>query len=226
MIPKIIILIGPPGSGKGTQAALLAEKLNYMQICTGDLLRFLLEKKSGTKEELQEVKKIKQGSLVSDWLIYRLVFKKIEKELKKDCGVILDGAIRTPAQAEEFIKFFKDKDWLREVKLIWVKLSDEVSLKRLSGRRVCSVCKENIPYTKETRNWQTCPKCGGQLKKRFDDKDKSIFKKRVAEQGKKALKPLIDFFKNEEKTRKIVEEIDGERSIEEVFQKILSSLEK
>lgn len=226
MIPKIIILIGPPGSGKGTQAALLAEKLNYAQICTGDLLRFLLEKKGGTKEELQEAEKIKQGTLVSDWLIYRLVFEKIEKELKKDRGVILDGVIRTPAQAEGFIKFFKDKNWLKEVNLIWVKLSDKVSLKRLSNRRVCSVCNENIPYTEETRKWQTCLKCGGRLKKRSDDKDRSIFKRRITEQGEKALKPIVIFFKKEEKTRKIVKEIDGERSIEDVFQKILSSLEK
>jgi len=209
--------MGPPGSGKGTQAALLAKKFGFTHLSTGQLIREMSASGRGTTVEAAEIAKFKIGGIVGDWLIYNLVFREIKKNLVQGSGVVLDGAIRTINQAREFIKFFKEKDYWKNVKVIWIKLSDEDSLRRLHFRRVCSKCGENIPYTKETKNLEFCPKCGGRLIKRADDINEDIFKRRLEEQGEKIVASLVEEFKKEENTPgAIVKEVDGSGEIEKV----------
>lgn len=127
--------MGPPGSGKGTQAKKLAFFLGFVHLSTGDLLRALLVDTIADSEEKIEAAKSKEGILVGDWLIYRLVFRAMEENLAAGRGVILDGAIRTLAQAQEFAKFFSEKKWWPLVKVIWIGLPESEVRERLTKRQ-------------------------------------------------------------------------------------------
>lgn len=223
---KILILLGPPGSGKGTQAKKLAAFLNYYHLSTGDLVRAILVDPTADPEEKKETAKSRQGVLVGDWLIYRLTFREIEKNLEQGRGVILDGAIRNLTQAQEFAKFFTEKNFWPEVKVIWIALSDAEAWERLTKRRVCLSCQEIIPYLPETRDLKNCPKCKGELAIRPDDNPEAL-KKRFAEQGNAAQKPIIDFFRvkvGANNHSPVVIEVDGRPKIEEVFEEIMTQI--
>ncbi|MEK7131592.1 MAG: nucleoside monophosphate kinase [Patescibacteria group bacterium] len=166
---KIIIMIGPPGSGKGTQAKKVAFKYNYSHISTGDLLRALARDTDLNSLEKEAVAQMKSGNLVSDQLIYRLVFGEIEKNLAEGRGVVLDGAIRNLEQARGFQNFFKAKNLTGEVLALEITLSDKDSWERLIKRRG--------------------------LENRQDD-DPKIIKDRIAKQGNKVLAPIINFYKD------------------------------
>lgn len=212
---KILIFIGPPGSGKGTQAKILAKKNNFKHISTGDSFRALSVDKNIASDEKQALEEMKAGNLVPDWLVYRLAFKEIKKYLDKNQGVILDGAIRDQAQAREFQKFFTDNNWVNEIIAIEVALSDEESYNRLTKRRMCSKCGEIIPWLPTTKDLTTCPKCDGELVLRKDDNEE-VIQKRIADQGNIALRPILDFYKN----LGVLKTVDGTKSIEEVTKEI------
>lgn len=212
---KIIILIGPPGSGKGTQAKQIAHKYHYTHISTGDLLRALSQNKNAGEDEKRALEEMKDGHLVPDWLIYRLSFQAIEKSLSAGIGVVLDGAIRNINQAEEYHKFFKEKNWTNEVLVIEVSLTDQESFDRLTKRRVCGKCGEIIPWLPSTYDIKDCPKCGGVLETRADD-DPDVINKRIADQGNQALAPILGYYENSGVLRKV----DGMKSIDEVENEI------
>ena len=224
-------MIGPPGSGKGTQAKKIAAKHNYSHISTGDLLRALAQKSDLNPAEKEAVTQMKAGNLVSDRLIYQLVFDKIEKELgvglpgvalaKSGRGVVLDGAIRNLEQAEGFQKFFEDKNLAAEVLALEVALSDGDSFDRLTKRRVCTACGEIIPWLSDTKDLKVCPKCGGKLETRQDD-DPKIIKERIAKQGNEALRPIVNFYND----LGVLVKIDGNQTIENVekdIEKVLTT---
>ena len=166
---KIIIMIGPPGSGKGTQAKKIAVKYNYNHISTGDLLRALAQKSELNSVEKEAVQQMKAGQLVSDKLIYQLVFSEIENSIVSGSGVVLDGAIRNLEQAQGFQEFFKEKNLIAEVLAIEISLSDKDSWERLTKRRG--------------------------LENRQDD-DPKVIKERIAKQGNIVLAPIINFYKD------------------------------
>lgn len=208
---KIIIMIGPPGSGKGTQAKKIAEKYNYRHISTGDLLRALALQPQLNATEKEAVAQMKAGNLVSDNLIYKLVFDKIEADIAAGRGVVLDGAIRNLEQANGFQKFFAKKKLEDEILALEIYLSDEDSFNRLTKRRACSVCGEIVPWLSEFKKIKKCPKCGGELQIRQDD-DVKIVKERIAKQGNNALAPLINFYQE----LGVLKKIDGNQTIEDV----------
>lgn len=212
---KVIILIGPPGCGKGTQAKRIAEKYNYGHISTGDLLRALASDSQADPKEKQALEEMKSGQLVSDWLIYRLAFRKMDEYLEAGQGVVLDGAIRNVAQAEEYQKYFVKKNLGGEGVTIEVALTDEESFNRLTKRRVCSQCGEIIPWLPTTKDLSACPKCGGELVVRRDD-DEQVIKKRIIEQGDQALQPISDYYKK----LGLLKKVDGMRDIEGVWGEI------
>lgn len=216
---KILIFIGPPGSGKGTQAKILAKKINYDHISTGDLFRALSAEKNIAADEKHALEEMKAGKLVPDWLVYRIAFKEIKKYLNNNQGVILDGAIRNAEQAEEFQKFFTDNNWNNEILAVEVALSDEESYNRLTKRRMCGRCGEILPWLPTTKDLKVCPKCGGELVLRKDDNEE-VIQKRIADQGNIALKPILDFYKNSG----VLKSVDGAKSIEEVTQAIEKKL--
>lgn len=213
---KIIIVIGPPGSGKGTQAKKIAEKYGYGHISTGDLLRALAINPNLTADEAEALKKMKTGQLVPDSLIYRLAFAEIEKYFNKGTGVVLDGAIRTVDQAAAYQDFFEQKGYTKDVQVIDITLSDEEAFNRLTSRRMCSKCGEIVAANYAENG---CPKCGAELTKRTDDKAGTI-RQRIESQGNKALAPIRAWYEQ----HKLVTAIDGAQAIESVEQNIQNAL--
>lgn len=209
---KIIIFIGSPGSGKGTQAKRMVEEFGYVHISTGALLRRLSEREDLTKKEIKALEFMKKGHLVPDWLVYKIVFPEADKLLlKKSKGIIFDGAIRNLKQARAFQKHFEKLGLGGEVLALDIKISNQESFDRLTKRRICGKCEEIIPWTSLTAKLKTCPKCGGKLKLRKDD-NLVVIKKRIKAQGSTAQKPILDFYRK----RKMLKIIDGMKSIDEV----------
>lgn len=215
---KIVIVIGPPGSGKGTQAKRIAKKYGYRHISPGELLRGLEKSSSPTKEEIKALQAMRVGQLVPDDIIYALVFKEVEEHLRHGRGVILDGAIRSAKQAKDFDAFFKKKGFTSEELILDITLSDDETRKRLSNRLMCSHCGEIITASSSAA---VCAKCGGQLVKRVDDDDTTI-QERIISQGNEALQPIRSWYEQQSKLRSV----NGEQSIEAVENDIRAILEK
>ena len=213
---KIIILMGVPGSGKGTQARLLSRRHNYAHISTGDLLRGLDADPNGDPEDKKMLADtMKTGKLVPDVLIYKLAFAAIEKALSNNHGTILDGAIRNLEQAKKYQEFFEKKNLTNEVMVIEIKLSDETSWNRLTKRKVCPSCGFILPYSPENESKFDCPECGGKLIIRKDDNPETI-EQRIADQGNAAIKPILDYYHD----LGLLVTIDGEVNIDRVDEEI------
>ncbi|MDO9510023.1 MAG: nucleoside monophosphate kinase [Candidatus Magasanikbacteria bacterium] len=209
---KIIIFIGSPGSGKGTQAKRMVEKFGYIHISTGDLLRRLSRHEKLSIRIKKALEFMKKGHLVPDWLVYKVVFPEADKLLlKKSKGIIFDGAIRNLKQARAFQKHFESLNLEKEVLALDIKISNKEAFDRLTKRRVCSKCDEIIPWTSLTSKLKECSKCGGKLKLRKDD-NLAIIKKRIKVQGSIAQKPILNFYHK----RKMLKIIDGMKNIDEV----------
>ncbi|MBI2437061.1 MAG: nucleoside monophosphate kinase [Candidatus Magasanikbacteria bacterium] len=218
---KIIILMGVPGSGKGTQAKKMVAQYGYGHISTGDLLRALDTDENAPAEDKHMLVDMKAGRLVADTLIYKLAFAEIEKNLDAGKGVILDGAIRNLSQAQKYDEFFAEKNLSHEVLVIEMALSDETSYSRLANRRVCNACGHILPFTPETQKMSDCPDCSGELVTRQDD-NPHVIQKRIAEQGNIVIKPILDYYRDQG----VLVTIDAEKSIEEVDEEIRGVVEK
>lgn len=205
-----IIMMGAPGAGKGTQAAIVTEEFGIPQISTGDMFRAAV--KAGT--ELGKAAKacMERGELVPDEVTVGIVRERLSES---DCegGFILDGFPRTVAQAEELAKIAE----IDKVININVPLSD--LLERATGRRICRKCgttyhiKYNAPQVENT-----CDKCSGELYQRADDNEETL-KNRLANYEKSTI-PLIEYYK----ARGKYIEIDGRKPIKEVTAELLSKL--
>ena len=162
-----LILLGPPGAGKGTQGEILRQKLGIPTISTGNMLRAAM--KEGTPLGKQVSKCMEEGKLVEDHLIIGIVKERLAQA---DCanGYILDGMPRTLPQAEAL-----DKHGVTFDHVISIEIEDEVIEKRMSGRRVCNSCGSSFhlvsrPPVKEG----VCDNCGGPLVQRNDDKPETV----------------------------------------------------
>jgi len=193
-----IILLGPPGAGKGTQAKVLAEKLSVAHVSTGDILRQNVKEETALGREAKDY--MERGLLVPDELMAKMLKERFSyPDVKK--GFILDGYPRNLAQAKTLAAIFAiqgiDTDWV-----VYLDSSESVIIQRLSGRLVCSKCganfhKENMPPEKEG----ICDKCGGSLYQRSDDKVETI-KKRL-EVYKNESADLIEYYKNKNKLHRL-----------------------
>ena len=206
---KIIVLIGAPGAGKGTQARLLEERRGIPQISTGDMFREMKNDNTPLAKEVQAI--MSAGKLISDELTFQIVKSRTSRE--KDT-YILDGFPRTAIQAEMLETLATEQG--RTIQAIEVDIPKEELLKRLTGRRSCPVCGEiyNI-YSKPPKQENVCDfHPATQLMHRADDNEASVSSR--LEIYEQQTKPLLDYY---EKTKRL-EKVSGEGSLEAIYQSI------
>lgn len=205
---KNIILMGPPGSGKGTQAKKLAEKYKAFYFGTGDLMREEAKNKTEFGKIFQAVWNKGKGELIPDEIVEKFVAVKFES-VDFGQGIIFDGFPRTLEQAKHLERIFAEKN--EDFIVLDIEVTDESIIKRMSKRRVCAQCGQ-IYIEGLTEN--TCFKCDGELIRRQED-EPNVVKKRL-EIYSSQTKPLINFFTAQNR----LVTIDGERTIEEVGKEI------
>lgn len=203
---KIIVLIGAPGAGKGTQARLLQERRGIPQISTGDMFREIKNDDTPLAREVQAI--MAAGKLISDELTFQIVKDRTARE---NGTYILDGFPRTSRQAEMLEELATEQG--REIYAIEVDLPREELLKRLTGRRSCPVCGEiyNV-YSKPPKTDNVCdfhPQA--QLTHRADDNEQSV-STRLATYDEQT-KPLLEYYKNSGRLKKV----NGQGELEEIY---------
>ncbi len=200
-----LLLIGPPGSGKGTQASIISKKYNIPQIATGDMLR--QEVKNETELGKKANVHMNKGELVPDVLVIGMLEKRL-KEKDAGNGFILDGFPRTVAQADTLDRKFKELN-IDTFIVIELKIDEENLVRRLSARRVCGSCgKIYNMIAKPPHKNDVCDECNGALFQRDDDKETTIRERLKVYNSKTA--PLIEYYTKKD----ILRTVDAERTIE------------
>ncbi|UCD16255.1 MAG: adenylate kinase [Candidatus Zixiibacteriota bacterium] len=206
------IFLGPPGSGKGTQAKRVCEQLRLLHLSTGDVLRDAV--KNGTELGRKAQQFMEAGELVSDELIVGIIEEKLQAG-QLDRGFVLDGFPRTVPQAEA-LKEMMDKNGKEIDSAILLDVSDEEVIKRLSGRFTCPTCGEMYNYpNKMPRNEGVCDKDGTQLVRRPDDEEAVVRNRLEVYQRQTA--PIVDFYRSES----LLREIPAEGKLDEITKMVL-----
>lgn len=210
-----ILLMGPPGAGKGTQAENLVQTFSIPHISTGDMFRAAV--KEGTPLGKQAKACMDSGKLVPDEVTIGIVRERLAKDDCKD-GFLLDGFPRTVPQAEALDKILDDLDTKLD-KVLNIEVPSEDLIERAVGRRICKSCgatyhiKFNPPDTENV-----CDNCGGELYQRNDDNEQTMSNRLAVYEEQ--TKPLIDYYKR----AGIYVAIDGRKSIDEVTKNLVEIL--
>lgn len=211
-----LVLLGPPGAGKGTQAAGIVKKYNVPHISTGDIFRKNI--KENTDLGIEAKKYMDQGLLVPDELVVKIVKDRL---LEDDCkeGFLLDGFPRTVAQADALDEELKEMGIALD-SVINIEVPAEELIKRAVGRRICKSCGAtfHVEFNKPEKEG-VCDSCSGELFQRDDDKEETVAKR--IEVYNEQTQPLIDYYTKKD----IIIDIDGTQSIDAVFENIVSKLE-
>ena len=212
-----LIFLGPPGAGKGTQAAGVSAHLRIPHISTGDMFRAAIANETPTGLEAKRY--IDLGQLVPDSVVIDMVRERLSES---DCagGYLLDGFPRTVEQAEALDRICAPDA------VVDIDVPDERLLARLTGRRVCRKCSGTFHITK-LADQNVCPVCGGEVYQRDDDKPATISNRLKVYHEQTA--PLIGYYSEQGKLRRIdvafLATVDGDSRPEDVFKAILTSLE-
>jgi adenylate kinase len=210
-----LVVFGPQGAGKGTQGALIAEKFGIPDIATGDIFRWAIT--GGTALGLKVKDYVEKGELVPDELTIAVVQERLSAD---DCkgGFVLDGFPRNIKQAEALDEFLGAQGVGLDAALI-IEIPEELSLRRILGRRVCTKCGRNYHIDTPPENDWKCDACGGRVIGRTDDKEEAMRKR--LELYHKQTEPLKAYYED----RGLLRSVDGALgSPSEVFEKILSVL--
>jgi len=204
----VVILLGPPGVGKGTQGALLAEEMEARHIATGDLLR--AARRNGTELGRKAQGFMDRGELVPDGLIIDLVHE-VLAELDRDTGLVFDGFPRTVPQADALSGALETVG-RRVDRVIVLEADDEVLVKRMSGRRSCPKCGAvyNVHFNPPSRDG-ACDRCGAELAHRADDEPATVRKRLQVYRTDTA--PLVTFYESRSSN---VDRVAADRPVEEV----------
>lgn len=208
---KNIIILGPPGSGKGTQAKKLAQELGLIYFGTGDLMREEAEKNTPIGQEFKKVWERGQGELVKENLVQQFVGQKIE-EINISKGIVFDGYPRTVPQAKHLEEILS-KEGVGDIKVLNLKVSVWSLVKRMQTRRICEKC-DKIFQNPNANGKTFCDVCGGSLIQRAEDKPE-VLTKRI-EVYEKQTAPLVEYYG---KQGKLIN-IDGEPPIKKVWEEI------
>ena len=212
---KRVVLLGPPGAGKGTQAKKISEKYNVLHISTGDIFRANV--KEGTPLGLKAKEYMDMGALVPDELVCDLVEDRLTWD---DCenGYLLDGFPRTVYQAEHFDRFIKRRG--HELDLVLdIEVPEEAILPRMAGRRICRGCGASYHLTNHPPKKEgVCDLCGGELYQRADDAEETVHKRLQVYADQTS--PLIEYYTKTGKNAVV----DGNRPVDEVFETISALL--
>lgn len=211
-----LILFGPPGAGKGTQAKILSEKFQIPHISTGDMLREAVAK--GTELGLKAKGIMEAGQLVPDYIMIGIVRETLESEKCKN-GFILDGFPRTVEQAKALDHIFNELN-INDVLIIDLNLNEEELIRRVTNRRSCRVCGSLFNLLTDDIE-SDCPKCGSKnsIYQRDDDKEE-VVRKRL-EVYKTSTLPVKNYYR--EKNSRFIS-IDGFGEIDSVTNKILDKV--
>ena len=211
MTPLRMVIFGPPGSGKGTQAKLVSELYGIPHISTEDILREEVERGSDLGRMAESY--MSRGLLVPDEVVIGIVRQRLMRE---DCrpGFILDGFPRTLRQAEELDRILGELGWKLDV-VVNLVVSEEEVLRRITLRRVCSVCGEIYHLeSNPPKRPGVCDKCGGRLYQRDDDTEETVRERLRVFRAQ--TEPVLRYYRE----RGLVRDVDGNPPIEEVFEEI------
>ncbi|MCK4261546.1 adenylate kinase [bacterium] len=210
-----LILMGAPGSGKGTEAKLLSERLNIPHISTGDILRRAMAEGQELGKTVRRY--VEEGGLVPDEVMIEVIGVRIRED---DCrrGFILDGFPRSLAQAESLQRTLNETNSALNL-VVNLEASSQILIERLSGRRVCRRCQavfhiKNLPPKKEG----VCDHCGGKLYQRRDDKEEIV--RRRIELYKVEAEKLLSYYRGE----RLLEAVNSEKGPQETLGEILVNL--
>lgn len=216
-----VVIIGPQGSGKGTQAGLVAERFGLVHIATGDLFRQLMTRDDELAREVRSY--YDRGALVPDELTLRVLLQRLDEletlPTSQYRGALLDGFPRNLAQAEALDRVLAERgDTI--VAVLHLVVPRDVLIERLSGRLVCRQCGASYHLRfNPPREVGRCDRCGGELVQRSDDTPEAIARR--LETYAQQTAPLLDYYR----VRGLVVDIDGDRPIEAVTETIVTALD-
>jgi len=216
--PVRVVLLGPPGAGKGTQAYRLATRYDVPLISTGDIFRRNVEEQSELGLEAKAY--MEEGELVPDDVVVGMVTAAIDEAHQEDKGFILDGFPRTIRQAQLLEEHTVDGGFPITVALAFV-VSDELAVKRIAGRRTCVVCQR--PYNAELsppREDGVCDRCSGRLIQREDDREETV--RHRLEVYHAQTQPLLEYYSD----RGILREIDADADVDVVTDRAVATVER
>lgn len=220
---KVVIIYGPPGSGKGTQARKAAEYFNLEHFDTGQVIEKIVHNPDLQDDPIiqREKKNFETGKLCTPEWITEIIKEEIKRIYDSGKGLAFSGSPRTLYEAKEVIPLLEELYSKENIYVLKIEVKPETSIFRNSHRRVCKKCGFSLVYSPENEKLEKCPKCSGQLVKRVLDKPEVInVRLKEFEQRTEPIYKLL-----EEKGIRIID-IDGEPSVEEVSKNILKALEK
>jgi len=226
--PSVVIILGQPGSGKGTQAELVADKFNLYSLETSKLIETkVMNAKEGEYAEVDgqkyyfshEKELWTQGILCSPPFVSWLVKTKIEELAKEGRGVVMSGSPRTLIEGQNLIPLLKNLYGAENIRVILLELTAEQTIWR-NSRRICELMRHPILFSKETENLTKCPLDGSNLLRREGLDDPETIKVRLKEYAERTF-PLVDFLK---KQNLPVINVNGEQSVGDVYRDVLAAL--
>lgn len=208
-----IVLFGPPGAGKGTQAGLLSKKFGAVHVSTGDILREAVAR--GTEVGKLAQSYMERGELVPDQVVIEIAKQKLAEI--GDAGFLLDGFPRTVPQAEALDAALSELGMPLDA-VVSLRVPEDELVKRLSGRRVCSGCGKPFHVDTMPEGMQQCEACGGEIVQRVDDQADAVRNRLRVYENQTAL--LIGYYRD----RGILAEVDATGPIEQVFDRVVEIL--
>ncbi|MDB5313059.1 MAG: adk 2 [Gemmataceae bacterium] len=213
-----LVLVGPPGSGKGTQSDLLVKRLGLVEVGTGDILRLAIKQRTPVGVQVEPL--LKQGLLVPDEIVNKLVAELFRGPNRPECFV-MDGYPRTYAQAVAFDALLA-QEMMNLDGVINLAIADDEVVRRISGRRCCS----NLPacgvcyniYAKPSKVPGKCDKCGSDLVLRDDDKEETV--RRRLQEFHKNTAELLDHYRR----KKLLREVSATDPVETIYANIVTAL--